>query len=120
MKILPIDYPYFSIKGTNSPSLNSEKIAPGMEVQYIITFTPEENVDYKYNLVCITEREKFLVPIVAIGARGKHLIFKDAIYICKYIYLHIFKFIFFFFFFFFFFFLFFNKYNSNFGFSRYG
>jgi len=70
MKILPIDYPYFSIRGTNSISLNSEKIAPGMEVQYIITFTPEENVDYNYNLVCITEREKFLVPIIAIGARG--------------------------------------------------
>ncbi|ORX48158.1 hypothetical protein BCR36DRAFT_329786 [Piromyces finnis] len=70
MKILPINYPYFSIRGINSASLNSEKIAPGMEVQYIITFVPEENIDYNYNLVCITEREKFLVPMIAIGARA--------------------------------------------------
>jgi len=70
MKILPIDYPYISIRGMNSESLYSDKVAPGMEVQYIVTFIPEENVDYKYNLVCITEREKFTVPIIAIGARA--------------------------------------------------
>ncbi|KAJ3074073.1 hypothetical protein HDU98_012192 [Podochytrium sp. JEL0797] len=41
-----------------------------MEAQFLLKFTPEENVDYLYNLVCVTEREKFLLPIRAYGARG--------------------------------------------------
>jgi hydrocephalus-inducing protein len=48
----------------------SEKIAPGMEVQYVVKFSPEERVDYIHELICATEREKFIVPIKAIGARG--------------------------------------------------
>ena len=50
--------------------LQSEKIAPGMEVQYVVKFTPEERVDYVHELICVTEREKFIVPIKAVGARG--------------------------------------------------
>ena len=35
-----------------------------------ICFTPEDNKDYTHELICMTEREKFLVPVRAIGARA--------------------------------------------------
>ena len=35
-----------------------------------IQFTPEEKKDYIHELICMTEREKFLVPVQAIGARA--------------------------------------------------
>ena len=41
-----------------------------MDIAFIVKFTPEEMVDYMFDLICITEREKFCVPIKAIGARG--------------------------------------------------
>jgi len=41
-----------------------------METTYLITFTPDEKKDYEHELVCITEREKFVVPVKAIGARA--------------------------------------------------
>ncbi len=37
-----------------------------MEVSYLIKFTPEAKVDVKYDLTVITEREKFIVPIIGI------------------------------------------------------
>jgi hydrocephalus-inducing protein len=42
-----------------------------MEISFIVKFKPEERVDYKLNLICITDREKFILPIEAIGARGR-------------------------------------------------
>ena len=45
------------------------KVAPGMEVSYLIKFTPEAKVDISYDLVVITEREKFTVPIRGIGCK---------------------------------------------------
>ncbi|KAJ3260794.1 hypothetical protein HK103_007357 [Boothiomyces macroporosus] len=66
--------PYFSIQAWNSKSFQSEKVAPGMEIAYIVKFNPEENVDYSLNLVCVTERERFIVPIRAIGARGADVV----------------------------------------------
>jgi hydrocephalus-inducing protein len=41
-----------------------------MEIQYIIRFSPEAKIDYSYDLVVVTEREKFVVPILAIGKRS--------------------------------------------------
>jgi len=35
-----------------------------------IQFTAEANRDYTHELVCLTEREKFVVPVHAIGARA--------------------------------------------------
>jgi hydrocephalus-inducing protein len=43
----------------------------GLEVSYDITFSPEENKDYFSQLIVVTEREEFTVPIKAIGVRGK-------------------------------------------------
>ena len=38
-----------------------------MEVSYIIRFKPDARIDYSYDLCVVTEREKFVVPIRAIG-----------------------------------------------------
>ncbi|KAJ3416712.1 hypothetical protein HDV05_000542 [Chytridiales sp. JEL 0842] len=70
LKLEPINHPHFVVTGMKNESLQSGKVAPGMEVQFLLRFTPEENIDYAYNLVCVTEREKFLLPIRAYGARG--------------------------------------------------
>jgi len=45
-------------------------VAPGMEIQFIIRFSPEAKIDYNYDLIVETEREKFIVPIKAIGKRA--------------------------------------------------
>ena len=70
-------YPYITSKGGNSKAKHGEgesgntKVAPGMEVSYEIRFTPEAKVDINYDLVVITEREKFVVPIRGIGCKVK-------------------------------------------------
>ena len=46
------------------------KVAPGMETNFIIRFSPEAKADYNYDVVVETEREKFIVPIVAVGKRA--------------------------------------------------
>jgi hypothetical protein len=50
--------------------MQSDKVAPGMEVQFLVKFHPEENVDYSFNIICVTEREKFSVPVRALCERG--------------------------------------------------
>ncbi|XP_075045519.1 hydrocephalus-inducing protein homolog [Mixophyes fleayi] len=67
VKVVQENSPYFQII---SPSDVCNKVAPGMASTFRILFTPEENKDYCHELICITEREKFLVPIRAIGARA--------------------------------------------------
>jgi hydrocephalus-inducing protein len=67
----PINHPCLEITGMKNASLYSGKVAPGMEIQFLLKFAPEEEIDYTYNLVCVTEREKFLLPIKAYGARGE-------------------------------------------------
>ncbi|XP_059682609.1 hydrocephalus-inducing protein homolog [Gavia stellata] len=59
--------PYFKLIG---PNVVYRKVAPGMRSTFRILFTPEENKDYFHQVTCITEREKFVVPIRAIGARA--------------------------------------------------
>ena len=41
----------------------------GMEVCYILKFKPQEIKEYSMDLVCSTEREKFVVPLRATGHR---------------------------------------------------
>ncbi|XP_065519826.1 hydrocephalus-inducing protein-like, partial [Lathamus discolor] len=53
-----------------SPSNEDYKVAPGMSSTYRILFRPDEDKDYFDELIIITEREKFFVPIRAIGARA--------------------------------------------------
>ncbi|XP_074708613.1 hydrocephalus-inducing protein homolog [Strix uralensis] len=67
VKVVLETSPYFKL---TSPGGVCCKVAPGMCSTFRIQFTPEENKDYFYQLTCITEREKFIVPIRAIGARA--------------------------------------------------
>lgn len=46
------------------------KVAAGMETKFVVRFSPEAKIDYKYELIVVTEREKFIVPIMAIGKRA--------------------------------------------------
>jgi hydrocephalus-inducing protein len=74
IKLLPPDTPYFTVSPVfDDPNLANPKdgkVASGMEVCYIVTFLPREKRDYEYSLVCVTEREKFILPIRASGTRA--------------------------------------------------
>ncbi|XP_016156554.1 PREDICTED: hydrocephalus-inducing protein homolog [Ficedula albicollis] len=59
--------PYFQLVG---PSDASRKVPPGLSMTVHVLFTPGENKDYFHQLLCITDREEFTVPIRAIGARA--------------------------------------------------
>ncbi|XP_039618305.1 hydrocephalus-inducing protein-like [Polypterus senegalus] len=79
VKIVEDDSPYFRVI---SPPDVHNKVAPGMSSTFHILFKPDENKDYSHLLVFMTEREKFVVPIKAIGARAildfpDHLNFSD-------------------------------------------
>lgn len=41
-----------------------------MEACFTIRFSPEAKIDYQYELVVVTEREQFVVPIFAVGKRA--------------------------------------------------
>lgn len=51
-----------------SQQADSGKIAAGMEATFRVTFTPESTASYEQQLVVSTERERFLVPLLALGA----------------------------------------------------
>ncbi|ESO91099.1 hypothetical protein LOTGIDRAFT_122343, partial [Lottia gigantea] len=59
--------PYFKII---SPHDVGNKVGPGLPTIFKIQFTPHEKKDYRHELICTTEREKFVVPVNAIGARA--------------------------------------------------
>ena len=44
---------------------------PGMEVVFEVTFRPQEVREYSVDLVCCTEREKFIVQVKAAGFRPR-------------------------------------------------
>ncbi|XP_051512768.1 hydrocephalus-inducing protein homolog [Myxocyprinus asiaticus] len=67
VKVTEDDSLYFKVV---SPIDASKKVAPGMASTFTILFTPQENKDYLHRLICVTEREKFEVPICAIGPRA--------------------------------------------------
>lgn len=79
IKVLSPDTPFFSVKRAAVPNnADSSKVASGMEVAYTVVFRPESMDDYSCDLVICTEREKFLVPIVAMGATAA-LDFPDSV-----------------------------------------
>lgn len=41
-----------------------------MEVCYVVNFKPQEVRAYSAELVVVTEREKFIVPVAALGHRA--------------------------------------------------
>lgn len=40
-----------------------------MEISFTVRFSPDAQIDYKFDLMVMTEREQFLVPIIAIGKK---------------------------------------------------
>ena len=74
IKILQSDTPFFEVsapRNIDGKPLKQSKIAAGMEVCFIVRFKPQEVRDYTLDLVCVTEREKFLVPVRALGNRPR-------------------------------------------------
>eukprot|EP00940_MAST-03C_sp_MAST-3C-sp2_P003012 g3012.t1 len=69
IKIVPPDSAHFSVTRTNPGKNSTSKVASGMRISYTVTFKPHEVKDYACDLVCITEREKFVVPVRAAGRR---------------------------------------------------
>jgi hydrocephalus-inducing protein len=67
LKITHEDSPYFRVV-CQRPA--GSKVAPGMEASYLVIFTPDEKKDYHLELVCTTERERFVVPVRAVGVRA--------------------------------------------------
>lgn len=73
-------HPYHGDEGTQNSnstkksqkffSNSGSKVAPGLEVTFVVKFSPEAKIDYHYDLNIVTEREKFIVPIMAIGKRA--------------------------------------------------
>ena len=63
-------------KTTLSPKGN--KVAPGLDLCFNIKFSPERKTDYHYKLEIVTEREKFIVPIIAVGKKPL-IVFPDEI-----------------------------------------
>jgi hydrocephalus-inducing protein len=59
--------PYFELVAPQGPPA---KVAPGVEATYVLRFRPDEDKDYADELVCVTEREKFVVPVRALGSRA--------------------------------------------------
>ncbi|XP_013867590.1 hydrocephalus-inducing protein homolog [Austrofundulus limnaeus] len=52
------------------PEGGSSKVAPGMTAVFTVHFTPQENQDHRYRLVCVTQAERFEIPVRAIGPRA--------------------------------------------------
>ena len=52
-------------------SSSTLKVAPGLSLSYTVYFTPEEDADYECDLIVLTEHEKFVVPVRALGSRGR-------------------------------------------------
>eukprot|EP00929_Paragymnodinium_shiwhaense_P007666 TRINITY_DN111574_c0_g1_i1.p1 TRINITY_DN111574_c0_g1~~TRINITY_DN111574_c0_g1_i1.p1 ORF type:complete len:5027 (+),score=1455.52 TRINITY_DN111574_c0_g1_i1:94-15081(+) len=76
VKVCPPDTPFFELvagrkikqaASSSSTSNAGDKIAPGMEVSYTVRFKPDARIDYSHDLVVITEREKFTIPVRASG-----------------------------------------------------
>ena len=81
VKILQPDSTFFKVVLNGKPG---SKVAPGMFISYTMSFTPEELLtDYFCDLICCTEREKFVIPVKALGPRGwidvpDEIVFEDA------------------------------------------
>ncbi|CAI2730845.1 unnamed protein product [Schistosoma spindalis] len=61
------DTPYFKIKRLNT---QGSKVAAGLSLSFTIVFTPDANQDYRHDLMCVTDRELFSVPVFCIGPRA--------------------------------------------------
>ena len=68
------DSPYFDIKNHEH---RNHKVASGLSVTFTIQFKPDGRRDYCHELLCITDRELFSIPVFCIGPRAKLSIPKE-------------------------------------------
>ena len=54
---------------TAGTPITDSRIAPGVEIVFFVHFKPQECKDYAYDVTVVTEREKFLIPLRALGPR---------------------------------------------------
>lgn len=69
MEVFPPRVPWLKLV-PKSKNLVRGKVAPGMELAFEVIFTADADKDYDIDLVVVTEREKFLIPVRALGGRG--------------------------------------------------
>ncbi len=63
---------FFKVEQTKSDKPGGNKVAPGLEIQFDIIFSPEATHDYSVQLCVIVEDEgEFQVPIYAVGDRAQ-------------------------------------------------
>ena len=67
MKVLPLSSRFFTLKRSKVTAKSTGRVAAGMEISYTVVFKPDTAADYEVDMVCVTEREKFIVPIRARG-----------------------------------------------------
>jgi hypothetical protein len=69
VRVLPPLSPHLSVARSKGGGEDGSKVASGMEVTYTVTFTPDEDCrhDFRGELLVVTEREKFVVPVIGIG-----------------------------------------------------
>lgn len=69
VSVEPLDSSFFRVQRMPAPKqVEGGKIAAGMEAVFRITFTPDSTGSYEQQLVVATDRERFLVPVLAVGA----------------------------------------------------
>jgi hypothetical protein len=69
VSIEPLDSSFFKVQRQPvSKQVEGSKIAAGMEAVFRVTFTPDSTGSFEQQLVVATERERFLVPVLAVGA----------------------------------------------------
>lgn len=68
LKIEPVLSPFFKVvPAARAPDRVDGKIAAGMEAVFSLEFSPQDIADYAIDLVCVTERERFVLPVRARG-----------------------------------------------------
>lgn len=73
VRVVKPDTQHFSVRGPFDGAgrpLKDSRVAPGTEVTYTVRFDPAEAADYAHDLTIVTEREKFIVPLRAVGPRA--------------------------------------------------
>jgi hydrocephalus-inducing protein len=76
IKILAPDSSAFTVEPPKALlSAGGGKVAPGMECTFKVHFAPKDAKDYYCELVCLTEREKFLVS-VSVRPRARAITFR--------------------------------------------
>ena len=67
VRVVHEESPYVEVV---APKGAGSKVAPGMETTFMVRFKPNQRTDYIHELTCITEREKFVIPVKGVGARA--------------------------------------------------